>query len=1112
MDDLRAQLGHAIAALERQRPVLGDEVVARALAPLKERLAALAGAPDEQQLRQVTVLFADIVGSTMLSQRLDPEDVNLVIDGALQRLTAIVEAGDGKVLQYAGDSLLAVFGASGAHEDDPVRAVRVGLAIIEEGRVLEAIVRRRHGHVGFSVRVGIHTGGVLLGGGVDGEHSIRGMTVNIAARLEQTAPAAGLRISLDTYRHVRGLFDVEEQPPLLVKGHDEALVTYLVQGASRRPERQALRGVDGVQTPLVGREAELELLQQAWRMLCQPNAAPRGAQSDWGGPAPPGGRPLMAITFVAEAGMGKSRLIAEFHDWIGQQGQRVHWLEAHASERGSGQPYGVLRELFTGPLQILDSDPPAVARAKWIAATTPLLAGAGDAAVLGHLLGLDFSADPTVHSLLGEARQLRDRAFFHATQLLHRMADDASAMLLMFDDLHWADDGTLDFIDHLLSAQVDLPHLLIGLTRPTLYERRPGWGSAWVHHRRADLPPLGAEQAGALVDVLLRKLPDVPAMLRELVTGGADGNPFYIEELVNMLIDQGAIVTGPDTWRLVPGRLSALKVPSTLTGVLQARLDALPIDELRTLQLAAVVGHVFWDDALRALDAPSIDTLPALVRRGLVVDRSQSSLEGKHEFSFRHHTLHQVSYERVLKRTKLPAHARVARWLAAQPGQAHLDQIAEHFERGGEADQALDYWQRAAEAAHGRFALAPALHHSERALALVPADALVRRWDLTYLQARVLDYMSAQERLAPALDELDELSAQLGDPAHRARALERRSRHQYESGDATGALMYAGQAMALAQGNDAECAVRAHVLVVSALGRLGRYAEARAAAPVALARACAAGLPNSEAAILNEIGNYAVNEGDFGAAIDHLERALALHRQAGDRLNEGGTLANLAFAAMRLGDYATAQRQFMQALALSAAIGQRRNEGIIRVNLSLVLLNLEQAEAAQGHARQALRLVRAAGDRWGEAAALRVAGQAAQALGDGEAALELLEASRELFDELEMPHLAIEAMAALAATALARGDRISALAAVQTILERQAAGAGLEGTDEPLRIRLICWQVLEAVADARSTDLLATAWRELSSHAERIGDPHRRQAFLEAVPFHRQIAAAWHAR
>ena len=242
------------------------------------------------------------------------------------------------------------------------------------------------------------------------------------------------------------------------------------------------------------------------------------------------------------------------------------------------------------------------------------------------------------------------------------------------------------------------------------------------------------------------------------------------------------------------------------------------------------------------------------------------------------------------------------------------------------------------------------------------------------------------------------------------------------------------------------------------------------------------------------------------------DRAVPVHRgdQLADAVNQDVAVKD-GGQALSLGDYPTAQRQFMQALALSAAMGQRKNEGIIHINLALVMLNLEQPSAAQAEARQALELLRAVGDRWGEAAALRVAGQAAQALGDTRAAAALFIASRALFDALEMPHLAIEAIAALAAAALARGDLDGALGEVQAILDRQAAGANLEGTDEPLRIRLVCWQVLSAAEDPRAADALATAWRELSASAERIGDVLRRQTCLEAVPFHRAIVQAWRA-
>lgn len=1108
-----AAIAAAIAALEARRDLLGSGVVDTALRALREQQAqrdaqressreAMREAPaaaGEQQLRQVSVLFADVVDSTAFSQRLDPEEVHQVMDGALARLSALVRAHEGQVLQYAGDSLLAAFGTPHAREDDAERALLAGLAILAEGRVLARGVSQRYGHEGFALRVGVHTGPVLLGGGVDGEHTIRGHTVNIAARMEQSAPPGALRISHDTWRHVRGLFDVQTQPPLQVKGQAEPMLTYLVERVRPRSERRVLRGVDGIdETPMVNRLQELAALQSAYQQV-------RG-----GGPSA-----LTSLLLVGEAGIGKSRLGSEFRRRLASQVPASAWLEAHAGERDSGQPYGLLREVFMRWLGILDSDTLPLARRKWLDGMAPLLRSEGDAAVLGHLMGLDFSEHAELRGLIGDARQLRDRGFFHAAQALRAMAPPGEPLLLLLDDLQWADEGTLDFIEQLQAAHGDMRLLLIGLTRPTLYERRPGWQRALPSARRVDMLPLDGDCSNALANALLRRLPEVPPALRALITQGAEGNPFFMEELVNMLIDQGVIVPGAQGWQLLAERLQGLALPSTLTGVLQARLDALPGDELHLLQLAAVVGPVFWDDALRALGVVALGALHALVERELVVAREGSSLEGRREFAFRHHSLQQVAYERLLKRFKRPAHAQVALWLAAQPGAAP-ELVAEHFERGGELTLALDHWQHAAEAAHGRYALAEALQHAERALALVPAHADARRWALLYLKVRVLDHLGAHEALAGALDQLQAVADASGQKTWQVHVLERRGRYHYESGDALAALQSAEQAIALAgetadggDGADAECTVSAHALRVFALGRLGRHAEARAAAAQALARARAAGLVRTEAAVLNEIGNYLIDEGDFGAAIEHLNQALLLHRRAADKLNEGGTLANLAFAAMTLGDYATAQQQFNQARALCAAIGQRRNEGVIHVNLGLVLLNLGQAAAAQAHARQALALLRASGSRWGEAAALRVAGQAGLALGEGAAAEQLLHDSREVFDQLKLPHLAIEAMAALAAAALVRGELVQAQAEVEGILARLAAGAGLEGTDEPLRILLVCWQVLHAAGDARASAQLAAAWQELSLRAERIGDAQRRQDFLQAVPFHRQIVEAW---
>ena len=242
MHDQITRLRQAIAALDSQRDTLGQDLIELALTPLRERLARLLDEPVAPQLRQVSVLFTDVVGSTSLSQHLGPEDISAVMDGALASFTHIVEQHGGSALQYAGDSMLAVFGTPTAHEDDAERAVRAALAILAAAREQGAAVKSRHGHDGFGVRAGIATGGVLLGGGVDGDSSIRGMTVNLAARMEQTATPGTLRICPDTRRLVRGLFELVEQSPLQVKGRDEAIVTWLVQAPATAPRHRPSAG------------------------------------------------------------------------------------------------------------------------------------------------------------------------------------------------------------------------------------------------------------------------------------------------------------------------------------------------------------------------------------------------------------------------------------------------------------------------------------------------------------------------------------------------------------------------------------------------------------------------------------------------------------------------------------------------------------------------------------------------------------------------------------------------------------------------------------------------------------------------------------------------------
>ncbi|CAN5870388.1 adenylate/guanylate cyclase domain-containing protein [soil metagenome] len=1133
----------AIAALEAQRGALGDEAADLAIASLRQRLTApddAAPDPADSRLKQATLLFADTVGSTALIRHLDPEDASTLMDGMLRRMSEVVAMRQGRVLQYTGDGLLAAFGADTSHEDDPENAVLAGLDIVQTAREVAQELRQQHGIEGFDVRVGIHTGPVLLGGGVDGENSVRGNSVNIAARMEQTAPAGAVRISRDTQRHVRGLFDAAEQPPLAVKGLVQPLVTYLVQRALPRRFGLAHRGVSGVETRLIDRIDEMARLQAAYRALCgEATVSGNGGQHH--------GAALIAITVVAEAGLGKTRLLAEFADWAAAQPRGMRALRARASERRAGQPYGVLRDLLTSPLPLLDSDPAPSARATWLAAMTPLLGSSTDAAVLGHLIGLDFSAHEGVRGIVGEGRQIRDRGYHYAAQALRRMAADGPPVLLFFDDLHWADDGSLDFIQHLQSTHADLPVLLAGLTRPTLYERRPNWDSLQGPRSRIDLPQLAPHDSVALARELLQRVADVPDALRELITSGAEGNPYYMEELVNMLIDRGAIEAS-ESWQVRPDKLQALTVPGTLTGVLQARLDALSPALRRTLQQAAVIGPVFWDDALAALDGtatsagvqlqkqePSAElhrqepsnaphrrdaALAALMARELIFAHEPSSLAGLREYRFKHHTLHQVCYDSVLKQPKRAAHQAIADWLAAQPGATRLDQIAEHYERGGDAAQAVTYWQRAAEAAAGGYANAAALAHADRALALIGGNldgeaephALAQRFALTLLCVKVLRTQSDRARLAPRLAELEALAEQLNDDGLRSEAAERRARFLDDGGEMAAAVPIAMQALAWAPSSMPVRAARAHALLAASLSKLDRSEEALRHASAGLSLAREAGDSAVEAIILNWMGMDAVDRGDPGAAIPLFERALACHRSTADRSNEAGTLCNLAYAGLTLGDYEPAYAQFLDAAKLCRQTGQRQSEGIIQINLALVLLCQSEAEAALACARASLHLLGLAGDRWAQAAALRVVGHAQLALGQHELAVADFTASRNLFDELGLGHLAIEAMAGLAKESLSRHCVDEARVQVDLILERQAAGAGLAGTDEPLRIGLVCCEVLIAAKDPRAESVLELTHAELQRRAAKISDPLRRLGFLEQVPYHRELVRLWAQR
>ena len=1099
------QLEAAIAGLESQRALLGNAVADAALATLRTRHAALAATPlgPSQTLKQVTILFLDVVGSTMLAQHLDPEDIHTVMDGALARGTAIVEAHQGRVLQYAGDSLLAVFGAAGAREDDAERAVRAGLALLEEGRRHGEQVRQRHGHSGFDVRIGLHTGDVLLGGGVDAEGSIRGMTVNVAARMEQTAPAGALRISHDTYRHVRGVFDVEPQPPIEVKGADEPIVTYLVLRAKPRAFRVVTRGIEGVETHMVGRDAELEQLQDAFKRLYSDGK-------------------LAAVSVVAEAGLGKSRLLYEFENWAEARPEAFCTFQGRANPQTQSQPYGLLREIMAWRLQIADSDSMEAAKQKIEQGVVPLFTeddgedmAQGHAHLLGHLIGLDFAESKHIQGIRDDGKQIRNRGFHAAAQIFRRVvARDEAPIVLLLEDLHWADDSSLDFLNYLAQANRDVPMLMLGLTRPTLFERRSDWSSTDGIHQRIDLRPLDKSSSRMLANELLKKLPEIPAALRELITGGAEGNPFYMEELVKMLVDEGAIETGEDRWTVHPDKLLAAHVPQTLTGVLQARLDSLKSTEKLALQQASVIGFVFWDKALAAIDTSAIEALPGVTRRELVVPHPDASLDGVHEYAFKHQILHHVTYDTVLKRLRRDWHAKAATWLASLTGARANDFLAvtaEHFEKAEDSAQACEYFTRAAEHASQRFAHETALGYVVQAFALVVSTDLAMCWRLLDVRERTLDLQGRRAEQLADIDAMQRLADAMDDDRRRGEVALRRSGIALGTADFRAMENAAQQAMALAQRTgDGKLRLRAQHRLALALCRLGDAAAGKALAQDGLAAAQAQALRADEARFLGALVLVAATQNDRMVMLETIQQNLLIARELGDRPGEARALVTLGSSWLAFGACVQARFPLEEALRLARSIGLRASEPYALMNLSRLALWQGDDALALVHAQSALDIAIEVQDSLIETVALRGLGNAELALGRHAAAATAYERSRAVALAMALDSVDTDgATAGMAQAALARGDVAGALLVVEGLLVHLADAGTLDGTAAQQVIRLTCHRVLARVGDPRAADLLAAAHTELQAQAGAIADAALRHSFLNNIPDHREIVVTW---
>jgi DNA-binding SARP family transcriptional activator len=887
-------------AILRQDPRLTLERSAKLETESEAPLAPTVAVPPPREERKVvSVLFADLVGFTAQAERLDPEDVRTIQDRYWAPVRVEIERHGGMVEKFVGDAVMALFGAPRAHEDDPERAVRAALAIRDWARA-EAL----------EVQIAVTTGEALVRLGAQplaGEGMAAGDVVNTASRLQAAAPVNRILVGERTLRATRHVIDYRERRPVPAKGKAEPIPVWeALQARSRF-------GADVVhheRTRLVGRERELELVLSTLARVCKEHVP-------------------QLVTLVGVPGIGKTRLVYELAQAIGADpGVIVTWRQGRSLPYGDGISFWALAEIVKAQAGIMETDSDERAKQKLARAVQMVLGEEREAEwaerYLRPLVGL--AADGAT---LGDTRI---EAFAAWRRFFEALAD-WRPLVLVFEDLHWADDGLLDFVDALVEWVSGVPLLVVATARPELLERRPAWAGGKPNAFTLSLPPLSEQETARLI-AALSEPSSLAAETQSTLLAKAAGNPLYAEQYVRVLGEQG--------------RAEELPMPETVQAVIAARVDALPTSEKSLLQDAAVFGKVFWSGAaasLQAIDRSTAEAhLHALERKEFVQRARRSSVADESEYAFRHVLLRDVAYGQIPRAARAAKHQQAAAWIESLGRPDDLAEVlAHHWLRALDLERAAGrssdvlaararvFARRAGDRALALNAFAAATTYFERALELWPGDDRERPRVLFAL-AEALHRSGAEQRYerleaarAALLEARDyeraaEAEAMLSEAAwyegrhdradehlrgalalirerppspSKARVLSEVARHLMFGGDFEEAIDFGREALAAVTAHGLD-EVRAQALVTLGMAR-ALAGDAGGVADVeeglAVARASSALAAASRA--YNNLGTLASREGDFRRATEYLEQAVRVAERLGDRQQLRFAQANL---------------------------------------------------------------------------------------------------------------------------------------------------------------------------------------------------------------------------
>jgi serine/threonine protein kinase/tetratricopeptide (TPR) repeat protein len=892
--------------------------------------------PSEQH-KIVTALYANTAEyAEIVDGKHGAEAARKMLDALLSEFERIIIEKNGKIFERSDRELLAVWGAQVGREDDAENAVRAALGMVDILRKLGTLILKED--EALPIKIGIHSGLALITPGKKGTASAGGMTISLANRLMQQSDGEIL-ITHDTYKNVRGVFDVQESAPLKRRTSRELLATYYVERAKPRSLRMNSRGVEGIETKMIGRESELKALQNALLDSIEDNET-------------------HAVTVAAEAGLGKSRLLYQLNDYVELRPETFRILRGQCTPEMTSRPYALVRDLLSFRYEILDNDPPTTVRKKLEDGIREMIGEDQEIAhLLGHLAGFDFADSPYIHGLLGDAQQLVNRARLLFIRWIIKLSE-RNPLLIYIEDLHRADNASLDLLSTLISENDSLPLLIICTARPVFFERRPTWGSGQRNHLRLDLRPLDKRDSRSLVQEILQRVNEIPKPLRDLLVEHAEGNPYYMEELVKMLIDNRVIVREtPDVWRIEESRIGHLELPTTLVGLLQARLDGLLYPERLTLQRAAVIGNVFYNTALLAIDSADethVGDLEAVLRhlaeREFIQLRETSAFEGSPEYIFNSNMLREMLVATLVSRQVTVYYAAAARWLISISGKRVNEYnalIAQYYEKAGDLVHAAAYLHRAGEHSLNISAYSEARATFEHTLQLLPAhniESTALTIQMGIACYYLADYPLARHHLNAALESARSNSYQR-EAAHALYWLSQISNET--DGNYEDAKGYLEEALYLAKAHQPESSLEARILY--GLGdvnwRLGNFDKERTYCEQSVALAQRLGDINTELYALNRLGTLAYLE-NLEAAGSFFQQVYDKAMMHGDRERSAHALNNLGNVFMKKGDLTSAKSFIEKALALVQEIGLQQHSSAGWMLDSLIDISLKLGDTA----------------------------------------------------------------------------------------------------------------------------------------------------------------------